>query len=252
MCIRDSIDFDNLSSIKENVAKEWEDIRTIDVLLNNAGIMALPQRETTVDRFEKQIQSNHLGPFILTSLLVDKLSTKARIVNVSSEAHKIAIGGLDFDYMWKALLGYNPWVAYGQSKLANILFTQELQRRADAAGRDWTVATLHPGGVQTNLGRSLLAGNTQKNKGQRDKTKNKSVSRFFSKLLVRTGALKTPAQGASTQVWLAAGAPGEDDVRGKYYDNRKAKLLSLVASDRLAAERLWKESEELGGVEFKL
>ena len=106
--------------------------------------------------------------------------------------------------------------------------------------------------MQTNLGRSLLAGNTQKNKGQRDKTKNKSVSRFFSKLLVRTGALKTPAQGASTQVWLAAGAPGEDDVRGKYYDNRKAKLLSLVASDRLAAERLWKESEELGGVEFKL
>lgn len=237
-----AIDFDSLTAIQERVAEDWSDVEQIDVLLNNAGIMALPQREITVDRFEKQMQSNHLGPFVFTALLKDKLSDSARIVNVSSEAHKIAIRGLDFDYMWKALLGYNPWISYGQSKLANILFTQELQRRADVAGRNWTVATLHPGGVATNLGRSLLADDSSTSLGRLQN----GLSSF-----VASKVLKTPAEGAITQIWLAAGAP-EEDVRGKYYDNKKAQPLSLVATDRVAAERLWKESEELGGVEFKL
>lgn len=239
------LDLDNLKSIQEDV-KSWTDINHIDVLLNNAGVMALPERELTVDGYEKQIQSNHLGHFLLTALLAPKLSPKARIVNVSSEAHKFASGGLDFDYFWKADNGYGPWCSYGQSKLANILFTQELQRRADTAGKEWSIVALHPGAVGTDLGRNLV-GTENWNKLKEGKAPlwqtalAKSLNVF----------IKTVEQGATTQVWLAAGA--EDvDVKGQYLSDCKVRTLGAFATDQEAAKTLWKQSEEKAGVAFNL
>jgi len=153
------LDLDDLQSVKDAVAswKDDENLKEINVLLNNAGIMALPNRELTVDGIERQMQSNHLGHFLLTALLAPKLAKDARIVNVSSEAHKFASGTglLDYDKLWNpSSENYGAWKSYGQSKLANILFTRELQRRIDnkrsspkGSGRDWTVVCLHPGAV---------------------------------------------------------------------------------------------------------
>ena len=111
------------------------------MLLNNAGIMALPKMELTVDGFEKQIQSNHLGHFALTALLSSKFAPDARIINVSSSAHQFAPKGMiSGDALWKPdSFEYSGWPVYGQSKLANIMFTKELQRRCTAAGKDWYV-----------------------------------------------------------------------------------------------------------------
>jgi NAD(P)-dependent dehydrogenase (short-subunit alcohol dehydrogenase family) len=237
------LDLDTLASVKE--AAGW-DLPKIDVLLNNAGIMAPPKREVTVDGFEKQMQSNHLGHFVLTSLLSPNLSEKAFVINVSSMAHVIASQGLLFDYMWKAEQGYGAWKSYGQSKLANVYFTRELQSRSDAAGLNWTVATLHPGVVMTDLSRYIV--------GEDAFIKLKEGTAGLLQTLstkVMAAFLKTPAQGATTQIWLASGADGED-CRGKYYTDRKARSLGDFANDAAAGERLWEESERLSGVKFEL
>lgn len=137
------LDLDNLQDVRK-VPETWNDVERIDVLLNNAGIMALPKMELTVDGYEKQIQSNHLGHFTLTALLSSKFATNARIINVSSSAHQFAPKGmLSGDALWKPdSFDYSGWPVYGQSKLANILFTKELQRRCTAAGKDWCVMKL--------------------------------------------------------------------------------------------------------------
>ena len=229
------VDFDDLQSIKDQItgsSTNWKDVPVIDVLLNNAGCMALPTRQVTVDGLEKQMQSNHLGHFLLTTLLASsgRLSTSARIINVSSTAHTMAKKtGMDWDYVWKAESGYAPWRSYGQSKLANIHFTTELQRRVDAAGLMWKVSSLHPGVVNTDLWRHLPS----------------PVSKALSVFI------KTVEQGASTQVFLASGAE-EQDVRAKYFDLCKPVELADYATNEKDAARLWKESEELTGVEFDL
>lgn len=237
------LDLDNLATVKQ---ANWDDVTKIDVLLNNAGVMALPNRELTVDGFERQMQSNHLGHFALTSILSSKFSDSVRIINVSSSAHTFANQGLLFDYMWKADTGYSAWKSYGQSKLANIYFTQELQRRIEQAGLQWTTATLHPGVVATDLGRYMM--------GEESYNKSKCGTGGLLQTILMKGMLsflKTPQQGATTQVWLASGAEGED-VRGKYFSDCKARPLGDFATDRAAASRLWKESEELTGVSFAL
>jgi len=159
-----SVDLDlaSLKSVEQCVDALKRRVGSIDVLMNNAGVMALPQRETTADGFERQLGINHLGHFALTGqLLKAGLLKKARIINVSSTAHLLgdlekvrAQGDLLLD---QTPTSYAPWPAYGNSKLANVLFTRELARRLKQAGNDDTVTfSLHPGACRTELGRYIV------------------------------------------------------------------------------------------------
>lgn len=224
-----TVDFNDLESVR---TMDWSDVDTIDVLVNNAGVMAIPDRTLTKDRVEVQMQSNHLGPFLLTAMLSKKFSDTARIVNVSSAAHQIPTSGIDFEFLWKAELGYSPWLWYGYSKLANLYFTQELQRRVNASSKHWTVVAVHPGVIATNLGRYSFA------------CSNNALQSLGG--LVAGVALKSPEEGATTQIWLAAG----NGQGGKYYVDQKVK--EDVPNNLAQAKRLWKESERLVGRNFEL
>ena len=121
------LDLNDLESVKTFVHNFSQKYDKLDILLNNAGIMALPERKTTAQGFEQQIGVNHLGHFFLTTLLMDKLkaSPEARVVNLSSMAHTMGTNRLNFDdLMWETK--YNDWGAYGASKLANVYFTKKL------------------------------------------------------------------------------------------------------------------------------
>ena len=144
------LDLADLASVRE-FAAEWVAAHPdgLDVLVNNAGVMAIPRRETA-DGFEMQLGTNHLGHFALTGLLMGSLRPGGRVVTVSSEAHRF--GRMDFDDL-QAVASYQKWRAYGQSKLANILFALELHRRASAAGADLRSIAVHPGYAATNLQR---------------------------------------------------------------------------------------------------
>ena len=234
------LDLDNLKSAKR--AEEWDDIPRIDVLMNNAGVMAIPTRELTQDGFERQIQSNHLGHFALTAVLSKKFSYDARIINLSSSAHQMATDGLEFEYLWKAEKGYSPTKSYGQSKLANIYFTRELQRRIDKTGFEWTTACLHPGIVSTDLFRYNEAAS--------------GMTRFLpadlvEKFVETNPVIKTVQEGASTQIWLASDAD-MSKTKAKYCTDRKIRPTGDFTLDDAAAKRLWEESERFAGVEFEL
>ena len=144
-----ALDLSDLSSVRafaQNFLKLYE---RLDVLINNAGVMALPQRKTA-DGFEMQFGTNHLGHFALTGLLISALkkTSNARVVTVSSGAH--TFGDIHFDDLqWEKK--YQAWGAYGQSKLANLLFAYELQRRLEAAGSKVLSVGCHPGYASTNL-----------------------------------------------------------------------------------------------------
>ena len=137
------LDLTDLASVRA-FAADWD--RDLDVLINNAGIMATPEGRTT-DGFELQIGTNHLGHFALTNLLLPRIGD--RVVTLSSGAHRMGAIRLD-DLNWERG-DYKPWPAYGQSKLANLLFTLELQRRLDAAGSRVRALAAHPGYTATNL-----------------------------------------------------------------------------------------------------
>jgi NAD(P)-dependent dehydrogenase (short-subunit alcohol dehydrogenase family) len=241
------LDMDDLSKVKE--AANWKDLPKIDVLMNNAGIMAVPTQQLTVDGFERQIQSNHLGHFILTKLLFPKLTPNARIINMSSSGHMFtAPKGLDLDYFWKGEPGYSGWKSYGQSKLANILFTNELQRRSDAAGLGLTCVSVHPGVVDTGLGRNLLSDDTKEKLKRGEATVWQRAFVWLTE--VAKLFAKTPEQGADSQIWLASGMG--DNVASKYFVDCKEQSLGKYATDEVAAKKLWEESEEKSGVEFHL
>src|SRR5713101_6111374 len=138
-----ALDLSSLASIRAFADAFHLQHPALHVLCNNAGVMAIPYR-STVDGFEMQFGTNHLGHFALTGLLLDRLlaTDGARVVNVSSGAHRM--GRMHFDDLqWEH--GYRKWPAYGQSKLANLLFTFELQRRVDAAGKKLISVACHPG-----------------------------------------------------------------------------------------------------------
>jgi NAD(P)-dependent dehydrogenase (short-subunit alcohol dehydrogenase family) len=136
------LDLQDLASVRAFA----DGVEGVDVLINNAGIMAVPYAQT-VDGFESQIGTNHLGHFALTNLLLPKITE--RVVTVSSMMHLLGYISLR-DLNWKSR-PYSAWVAYGQSKLANLLFTKELQRRFDAAGSTVKAHAAHPGYSETNL-----------------------------------------------------------------------------------------------------
>jgi NAD(P)-dependent dehydrogenase (short-subunit alcohol dehydrogenase family) len=214
---------------------------TLDVLVNNAGVMAIPRSETT-DGFEKQLGTNHLGHFALTALLWPRLreTPGARVVTVSSTAHKL--GKMDFD----DLMGtrkYSPWGAYGQSKLANLLFSFELARRIDKAGLGLRSVACHPGYANTNL---QMVGPQA------------SGSAFMGAMMRMSNALF--AQSAEAGAWPTEFAALRDEAvngsfigpGGLFERAGKPKLVrgNARANDLDDARRLWDESEKLTGVSF--
>jgi retinol dehydrogenase 14 len=195
----------------------------LDVLVNNVGGF-WAHRHVTADGLERTFALNHLAPFLLTHLLLDRLkaSAPARVVTVSSGAH--ATGRIDFDDLQGAAR-YSGRHAYNASKLANVMFTYELARRLDGTGVTATV--LHPGVVNTRFGAEDQAG----------------IKVILP--LVRP-FLKTPAAGAATSIYLASSAQ-VDGVTGRYFVNRKPKTSSKASYDTAAAARLWQVSADLVG-----
>jgi NAD(P)-dependent dehydrogenase (short-subunit alcohol dehydrogenase family) len=225
------LDLADLSSVRA-FADAWEG--PIDVLVNNAGVMA-PPLGRTAEGFELQLGTNHLGHFALTNLLLRHVAD--RVVIVASAAHRI--GAIDFDDL-NCERGYNRWKAYGQSKLANLLFGLELQRRLEAAGSRVTVQAAHPGWAATSL---------QSHTPSR-------VERLFmsagNRLLAqneRMGAL--PTLYAATQDLPSGGYTGPgglQEMRG----HPAAAGRTVAACDADVARRLWDVSEKLTGVTFGL
>jgi len=196
----------------------------LHVLLNNAGVVNL-QRTLTVDGIESTFAVNHLAYVLLTHLLLDRLkeSAPARIVNVASHAHRFS--GIDLDDL-EAARRYRAMRVYGQSKLANILFSYELARRLDGTGV--TVNCLHPGAVASGLG---------KNNGAWARALIGLLRPFF----------RTPEQGAATSMYLAS-SPDLEKVTGKYFADCREARSSAVSYDTAVARRLWEISARMTGV----
>jgi NAD(P)-dependent dehydrogenase (short-subunit alcohol dehydrogenase family) len=227
------LDLSDLESIHRFVGAFRARHSHLDLLINNAGIM-VPPYGTTAQGFETQFGVNHLGHFALTGLLLDLIvqTPGSRIVTISSVAHQL--GKIQFsDLNWEK--GYKAQSAYGQSKLANLLFTYELQRRLAAAGKDTLAVAAHPGWTETNL--------QEHAKGV------KFLNRFFG---------QEPLMGALPTLYAATGS----DVNGaEYYGpsgfmemNGPPKRVksNRRSRDQNVAERLWSVSEELTGVRFQL
>ena len=211
-------------SIQQLAATVLSRYDRLDVLVNNAGAYAA-NRTLTGEGLEQTFALNHLGYFLFTNLLLDliKSSAPARIVNVASEAHRRS--RIEFD----DLMGersYKAFRAYGQSKLANIMFTYELARRLEAA--NVTANCMHPGVVATNF-------------AHRDGGMVGFLIKTFGFLMRR------PAKGAETAVYLASSAE-VDGVTGRYFIDRKDVRSSAVSYDESAGRRLWQVSEELTGI----
>lgn len=225
------LDLSDLSSVRQFVQDFKGQYKRLDLLINNAGVM-IPPFTKTKDGFELQFGTNHLGHFALAGQLLDLIinTPNARVVNVSSMAHKM--GQIDFDNL-NAEKSYNRSGAYGQSKLANLLFTYELQRRFQAAGVDTIATAAHPGWTGTNL---------------------QAHSGFFSMLnpifsqKPEMGALPTLYAAISPQVEGGDyyGPRGWQEIRG--YPKRVPS--NKRSHDTAVAARLWDVSEELTGVTF--
>lgn len=261
------LDLDDLQSVK-SFPERFKTIATtgnksnnkIDVLMNNAGVMAVPTLEYTKDGNERTFQSNHLGHFVLTSTLFSSslLSEDATIINVSSEAYNFASvvddsknkQGLDLNNL-NGELKYGPWSSYGLSKLANIMFTQELQRRLVASNSNMSVYTLHPGAVNTDLARNFIG--EEKYFDSKQKGPQTLVEKVIDKSV--KSVLKSVEEGASTQIYLAASTAAPSIVqqnKGAFYVGYKPEKLPEWAKDVKKANELWKKSEEISGVTFKL
>jgi retinol dehydrogenase 12 len=223
-----TLDLTSFASIR-GFAKAFLDAHDrLDVLVNNAGLV-LRERRVTEDGHETQFQTNHLGPFLLTALLRDRIeaSTPARIVVVSSDAHRVARSGLDFDDL-ESTRGYRPFRTYGRTKLMNLLFTRELARRLDATGV--TANAVHPGYIASRFGRDG------------DMSVLLSVGMMLSRPFART-----PEVGAQTSIYVAS-SPDLDGVSGRYFARSRPSQPSAAAEDDDAAARLWDVSAELTGV----
>jgi len=227
-----ALDLSDLASVRA-FADAWDG--DLDVLVNNAGVMAVPERRTK-DGFELQIGTNHLGHFALTNLLLPHVTD--RVVTVASGAHRMGKIRLD-DLNWEQG-GYERWRAYGQSKLANLLFTLELQRRLAEAGSDVRALAAHPGYAATNL---------------QNRTENllqNTIMAIGNRVIAQSdemGAL--PTLFAATQDLPGASYVGPDG----FAEQRGHPALvarSARASDPETAKRLWDLSERLTGVAFPL
>lgn len=202
----------------------------LDVILCNAGVMAIPTRQEA-HGCELHFLTNHIGHFILVTGLLERLAPAGRVVVVGSTAHRRAPAyGLDLDDLSGARHPYSPMGAYGQSKLANILFTRELARRLGTpdptAARRQTANTLHPGVIATNITRTIP-----------------SVAQLAMRTLSPL-VLKTAAQGAATQCYLATN-PAVANVTGAYYADCNPAETTPLGRDMNLAARLWEVSEQI-------
>jgi NAD(P)-dependent dehydrogenase (short-subunit alcohol dehydrogenase family) len=225
------LDLASLASIRE-FAAGWDG--TIDLLINNAGIM-IPPLSRTADGFELQFGTNHLGHFALTNLLLEHVT--GRVVTVSSGAHRF--GTIDFDDLEWERKRYRAWRAYGQSKLANLLFTSELQRKLTDAGSAVRATAAHPGYAATNL--QFHSGNRAMD----------AFNAFANRVVAQD------AEGGALPTLYAAVAdvPGDSFAGPRFLDWRGgAKLVKRTdaAKDADVARRLWDVSEQLTGVRFPL
>lgn len=195
----------------------------LDGIICNAGIMALPQLQK-VHGYEQQFFTNHIGHFMLVTGLIEQLVERGRVVMLSSSAHNAAPRvGIDFENL-DGSKGYSSWSAYGQSKLANLLFAKQLARRF--AGSQRTANAVHPGVIVTNLQRHM----------------NPMLSAVLS--VAGPIALKNPAQGAATQVYVAT-HPSLRDVSGEYFANCQRAKPRADANDPVLAQKLWDISEAI-------
>jgi NAD(P)-dependent dehydrogenase (short-subunit alcohol dehydrogenase family) len=226
------LDLASLASIRE-FAADWDG--PIDILVNNAGVM-IPPLSRTADGFEMQLGTNHLGHFALTNLLLPHITD--RVVTVSSTAHRM--GRIDFsDLNWERK-SYRAWRAYGQSKLANLLFTAELQRRLDAAGSEVRATAAHPGYAATNL---------------QFHSENRLVD-IISVIGNRVIAQDDKDGALPTLYAAVADIPGNSFAGpGGFMESRGTPKLvgrTGAARDMDVARRLWDVSEQLAGVSFPL
>ena len=238
----EELDLSSLASVRA-FAERWEG--RLDLLVNNAGVMTPPKYRETVDGFELQFGTNHLGHFALTGLLLPALlagggsSTLApRVVTVSSIAH---FGGNEAVLEGNPEAAYSPQKTYSQSKLANLLFARELQRRATAAGSPLVSTAAHPGVSVTNLFTSP------------DGMGSKPLVRRVAPLLMKL-VLQSPEAGARPSLYAATeAAPGSYTGPQRFGESRgpigPAKLSSYAADGHLG-EQLWARSEEWTGVTF--
>ena len=232
------LDLASLASIAD-FAQRMQVRQSLDLLINNAGVMALPRRQTTADGFEMQFGTNYLGHFALTARLMPLLrrSSGPRVVSVSSLAHRT--GSIDFGDLQGTRL-YSPWKAYGQSKLACLIFALELQRRSDAAGWNLTSDAAHPGFSRTNLFASGPGGLL-------------SVATDFAAPFFGHSA----ADGARPILFAATSPqakPGAYYGPGGFGELRGAPAPALImprARDAATAARLWDVSEKLTGTSFE-
>ena len=239
----DRLDLADLASVRAFAGRVLERGEGIDVLVNNAGVMGVPQRRTTADGFELQLGTNYLGHFALTALLMPALLARpaARVVTMTGGAYGTA--NIRFDDL-QGEQKYNPWTAYAQSKLASVLFMLELDRRARARGLELVSVAAHPGLARTNLQYTgpTLGGKSMQTAGAR-------LTRF----------LYQPADQGALSSLYAATSP--DVTGGSLYQPdgflhlrghpRRAEIAKR-ALDADVARRLWEVSEELTGFELAL
>ncbi len=236
----DALDLADLQSVAACATRIAASHDHLDLLINNAGVMAPPRRQTTADGFELQLGTNYLGHFALTAHLLPLLrqASRPRVVNVSSIAHNS--GQIRFDDLqWER--DYDPWAAYGQSKLAMLMFALELQRRSDAAGWGLTSTAAHPGFASTDL---IANGPGRRSPMAR-------IGGLFLPLISQSSA-----DGALPTLYAATAA---EAAGGGYYGPgglfeltgapRPANV-ARQARDRATASRLWQVSEVLTRVSF--
>jgi NAD(P)-dependent dehydrogenase (short-subunit alcohol dehydrogenase family) len=231
------VDLASLESVRAAAASYAD---PLDLLVNNAGIMA-PPYSRSVDGFESQLATNHLGPFLLTGLLLPRLRDGGRVVTVSSNGHRMARSAPLGDPRRKPR-PYLRWMVYGQTKLANLLFTFELDRRLRAQGRAVSALAAHPGYAGTHL---VANGRFGRSSG--------GVASIFDAVARATG--QSPATGALSILMAAtADLPGSTYVGpsgpGEWYGPPRVTSCSSLARDPEVARRLWELSEETVGIRY--
>lgn len=223
-------DLSDLAQVRRAAEEFNQRYAQLDVLVNNAGLVFGAERETSANGHEMTLATNHLGPFLLTSLLFDKLqqSPAARIVNVASMAYQFAKP--DFNDL-DATRHYSPMRAYANSKLFNIMFTQELARRLRHLGiHNVTTNSLHPGVVASNFG---------------------SNSTWFTRAFYKVAApfMTSSEDGAQTSIYLAS-APEVADTSGGYFVKKQPEAVKSAFNSPENARVLWQKSEQMAGQPF--
>jgi NAD(P)-dependent dehydrogenase (short-subunit alcohol dehydrogenase family) len=233
----ESLDLASLASIAD-FSQRMHSRQSLDLLINNAGVMALPRRQTTADGFEMQFGTNYLGHFALTARLMPLLrrASAPRVVSVSSLAHRAAF--IDFDDL-QGMRSYSPWKAYGQSKLAMLMFALELQRRSDATGWNLTSNAAHPGFARTGLFASGPGGLLSLASG--------FAAPFFGQSAT-DGA--RPILFAATSPKAKPGAYYGPSGIGELRGAPAPALIMPQARDAARAARLWDVSEKLAETSF--